>query len=280
VSETPQETRYMNRYPFKQSVLPVTASGLVFSMRPGCHQDSADNTNGMLVGTIKSKEDEANALKEWNRIMYSGFPLLTSARGELANTINSMLGIGDKKNYLNYREWPQQLNQKQYDELFALTEEMFIEILPVEKQHIGKHAIQHNQKFWERERLGIAFFAEICYLPEEPITFGDVFFEHLEDAITGGVLLLEYATSFQTNPEILYYYREFLVRDLKEQGVDTNNFWEKTRAFDNVYANARNYYALDPAAMKSFTEKHADVISLLKNAMESLPEKPFNIIKI
>lgn len=268
------------QYSFKSSVIATPVSGLIFKTVQAVNSPLGPNDNGYLIATTNDSNTKDAAFNHWNKELYKGFPLLYSDREIPFKDIYSAVGVDEASEYLNSSKWPTTITQEQYQNLFDLTQAKFIEYTDIQKKHIGKYAVVLNHEFWNRDKVQNSLFAELCMLFESPITFDDVFFDSVESAVTGGILLIEFASGWQAGTETLYHYRKFIEDDLIALDIDTAAFKNELVVFDMVYANTRGYDALNSNCMLAFLTEYAAPIESIKCALEEIPVKPFNIIKI
>lgn len=271
----------MSSYPVRTA----SVSGLVYTKVQGIEGEKPDSSKcGMLLAVLGKGSDRDKAISAWNRKMYRGFPVLYYADEEKAHQIQSLMGISHKNPNLATWEWPLELTVSQYRKLFNFTGATYVEVRDVDTRHIGKYAVVQNHEFWQTEPQGATHFFEVSILAEFPISIEEIYYSTLEDAVMGGILLMGYATSHRiaVSGDASYYYRWIIMEELEKQNKNkqASEFFKETKIFAKLYANARGLYAMSAASRSAFIAEHSDVIRWIRNAIESLPTKPFNIVKI
>jgi hypothetical protein len=225
-------------------------------------------TETALILDLVSAENEVESkMSYWNKIYYNNLTAHYQLNESRLESISEILNVPKEKHTDLYHNWPAVISEEQYKQMYKTLNLKFVQYKPLDKKYEGKYVIKVNESFWDVKFINKTLLVDIINTYERKFEDFELIHDSYEQAMDYGIIIMDKLLIAPDHPR---YYEQRIKEQLKTfQKLPLFNFNSLKYKEEEVKAE----YGRIIKTMKPELE-------LMQKAIEAIPNKPFEVIKI
>lgn len=227
-----------------------------------------DNTETALILDVISAESELESkMNYWNKIYYNDLTAHYQVSESRLESISEILNVPKEKHTTLYQNWPTAISEEQYQQMYKTLNLKFVQYKPLDKKYEGKYVIKLNDSFWNFKFINNTLLVDIINTYERKFNDFELIHDTYEQAMYYGIIIMDKLLIAPDHPSFYEKRIQEQLPQFRKIPIFNHEGWSDNEADVKAEYN-RIIKEMKPQ------------LDLMKKTVETIPNKPFEIIKI